>query len=220
MHLNLPCLGKTLPGGLTTAPLPTGTYMWRHFGDSITMSRSSWSGILQYSEAYSPNETLQPLFNFCTEVNLQQELNGYASSATGGLSTHDDGSPDTERTANSTHPLGALSDTFCSDNGFESWNINGPICRAKYHMYEVSVYWPMIYRIILDGIADAELLPYGALFFESVTSFLVAAKEALWACFPKAWFLCARFVFEIMRFCVFEIFAYTLASVYTQFALP
>lgn len=67
-------------------------------------------------------------------------------------------------------------------------------------MYEVSIYWPVIYRIILDGIADTELLPYGPLFFESVTSFLGAAKIALGVCLPKAWFLCARFVLAIPLF--------------------
>jgi hypothetical protein len=66
--------------------------------------------------------------------------------------------------------------------------------RAKYHMYEVNGYWPVIYRIILNGSADPELLPYGPLFFESVTAFLSDANMALWICRPKAWFLCARFV--------------------------
>ncbi|KAJ5636511.1 uncharacterized protein N7484_009824 [Penicillium longicatenatum] len=191
MHLNLPRFGETLRGGLTTTPLPTSTYVWDHFGDSNTPSRSSLSGIFQNSEAYSPNETLQSPFNFCTEVNLQQVLNGYASSATDVLSAYDDGSPHTEWKANSSRSLDSLPDTFSQDNGFESHNINSPICRAKYHMYEVSIYWPVIYRIILDGIADTELLPYGPLFFESVTSFLSAAKIALQACLPKSWFLCA-----------------------------
>jgi hypothetical protein len=168
--------------------------MWDHFGDSS----SSLSGILQDSEAYSPNETLQSLFNFCTELNLQQVLNGYASSATDVLSTYDDGSPHTERKEYPSHTLGSLSDSSSRDNDLESQNINGPICRAKYHMYEVSIYWPVIYRIIIDGFADTELLPYGPLFFESVTSFLGAAKIALRLCLPKAWFLCARSVLAIL----------------------
>ncbi|KAJ6051640.1 hypothetical protein N7499_010984 [Penicillium canescens] len=201
MHLNLPYFGKRLRCGVTTTPLPTSTCMWDHFGDSNTPSSSSLFGTLQDSEAYSPNETLQSLFNFCTEINLQQVLNGYASSATEVLSTYDDGSPHTERKANPSHALGSLPDSFSPDNGLESQNINGPICRAKYHMYEVSIYWPVIYRIILDGFADSELLPYGRLFFESVTSFLGAAKIALRVCLPKAWFLCARFVLAIPLFC-------------------
>jgi hypothetical protein len=191
MHFNLPCFGKKLRGELTTTPLPTSTYMWDHFGDSNTPSRSSLSG------AYSPNEALQSMFNFCTEVNLQEVLNGYASSATDVLSTYDDGSPHAETNTNPSHALGSLPDRFSPDNGLESQDINGPICQAKYHMYEVSIYWPVIYRIILDGIADTESLPYGPLFFESVTSFLGAAKVALRVCLPKAWFLCARFVLAI-----------------------
>jgi hypothetical protein len=61
-------------------------------------------------------------------------------------------------------------------------------------MYEISIYWPVIYRIILDGIANTESLPYGSLFFQSVTGFLDAAKIALGVCLPKAWFLYARYV--------------------------
>jgi hypothetical protein len=193
MHLNLPYFGKILPRGLTPGPLPISTYMWDHFGDSNTISHSSLSGNFQKCELYTPNETLQSLFNLFTEVHLQHELNGYASSATGVLSTYDDGSPYTESTANSRHALGSLSVRFSPDNG--------PICRAKYHIHEVSIYWPVIYRIILDGIAETELLPYGPLFFESVTSFLGAAKTALRVCFPKAWFLCTRFVLAIPCFC-------------------
>ena len=70
MHLDLPCFGKTLRSGLTTTLLPTSKYMWDYFGDSNKPSRSSLSGILQDSEACSPNGTLQLLFNFCTKVNL------------------------------------------------------------------------------------------------------------------------------------------------------
>lgn len=189
--------------------------MWDHFGDSNTPFRSSLFGILQNCEAYSPNETLQLLFNFCAEINLQQELNRYATSAADVLSTYDDGSPRTERTANSSYALGSLPDRFSPDNGLESQNINGPIRRAKYHMYEVSIYWPVIYRIILDGIADTELLPYGPLFFESVTSFLGAVKIALGVCLPKAWFLCARFVLAIPLFGFRNLCLHIGLSIYT-----
>lgn len=193
--------------------------MWDHFGGPNTPSPSSLSGIPQNSEVYSPNETLQSLFDFCTEINLQEELTGYATSATDVLSTYEDGSPHTGRTANSSHAPDCSSERLSPDNGLDSQNISGPICRAKYQMYEVSIYWPVIYRIILDGIADTELLRYGPLFFESVTSFLGAAKIALGLCPPKAWFLYARFVLEVPLFC-FEIYAYPLAPVYTQFPLP
>jgi len=197
MHLNLPCFGEKLCGGLISVPLPTSEYIWDQFGDENTPSRSSCSRTLRNSEVYSPNETVQSLFNLCTEVNLQQVLNGYTSPATDVLSIYDDGSPHTGMKANSSDALGSLPDSFSPDNDLESQNIDGPICRVKYHLYEVSIYWPVIYRIILVGIADAELLPYGSLFFESVTRFLGAAKIALRVCLPKAWFLCARFVLEI-----------------------
>ncbi|KAB8224278.1 hypothetical protein BDV33DRAFT_199673 [Aspergillus novoparasiticus] len=171
--------------------MPASTNMWDRFGGSNTPSRSSLSGIPQNRGTYSPNEALQALFNFCTEMNLQQELTGYATSATDVRSTYDDDSLHTKRTANSSHTPGSSSETLFSDNALGSQSINGPICRAKYYMYEVSMYWPVIYRIILDGITDTELLPYGPLFFESVTRFLSAAKVALGVCVPKAWFLYA-----------------------------
>ncbi|KAJ5837186.1 hypothetical protein N7447_003212 [Penicillium robsamsonii] len=191
MHLTLACFGKRPRGGLTTSSLPTGSCPWDHFSDSNALSTSSLCGTLRNSEAYSPNETLQSLFNFCTEVNLQQVLNRYASSATDVLGTYEDGAPHSERQANSSQTPGSLQDSFCPDNDLGSLSINDPICRAKYHMYEVSIYWPAIYRIMLDGFVDTELLPHRALFFESVTSFLGAAQTALRGCLPKAWFLCA-----------------------------
>lgn len=198
MHLNLLCFDKELRGRLSTIPsMPTSTNIWDHSCDPNTPSRSSLCGVPQNSEAYSPNETLQTLFDFCTEINLQQELTGHATSATDVRRTYDDDSPRIEGTANSSHGPGSSSDKLFPDNGLGSQSINGPLCRVKYHMYEVSIYWPVIYRIILDGIANTEFLPYGPLFFESVTGFLGAAKIAIGACLPKAWFLCARFVFAV-----------------------
>lgn len=188
--------------------------MWDHFGGLNTPSRSSLSGVSLNSEVNSPNEILQSLFDFCTEVNLQQELTGYATSATDVRSTYDDDSPQTERTTNSSYAPSSSSETLFADNGLGSQSINSPICRAKYHMYEVSMYWPVIYRIILNGITNTELLPYGPLFFESVTGFIGAAKVALGVCLPKAWFLYARFVLAVPL--LVQIYAYPLAQVYTQ----
>ncbi|KAJ5887059.1 uncharacterized protein N7473_009733 [Penicillium subrubescens] len=194
MHFNLPCFGKGLRGRLTNIPMmPTRTYMWDLFGSSNTPSGSSLSGVPQNSEVnsvYSPNERLPTLVDFCTEINLQQELAGCSTSATDVWSTYDNDTPH-ERAATSSHAPGSSSETLSPDNGLGSQNVNGPICRAKYHMYEISIYWPVIYRIILDGIANTESLPYGSLFFQSVTGFLDAAKIALGVCLPKAWFLYA-----------------------------
>ncbi|KAI9043127.1 uncharacterized protein KD926_004631 [Aspergillus affinis] len=60
-----------------------------------------------------------------------------------------------------------------------SQHIDGAICRVKYHLYEVSIYWPVIYSIIINGSADPELLPYAPLFFQSATSLLGSASLAL-----------------------------------------
>ncbi|KAJ5424691.1 hypothetical protein N7445_010664 [Penicillium cf. griseofulvum] len=181
MHLNLAGFGKG----------QRGSALSDHFGDLNALSTSFFFGTRQNNEAYSPNETPQSLFNFCTEVNLQQVLNEYASSATDALGTHEDGAPHSERKANSSHTPGSLPESFSPENDLGFQNIDDPICRAKYHMYEVSIYWPVIYQIILDGFADTELLSHSALFFESVISFLGAAGTALRVCLPKAWFLCA-----------------------------
>src|SRR5690348_11391042 len=104
--------------------MPTSTYMWDHFGDPNSSPRSSLPGIPQSNDVYSPNEALQSLFDFCTEINLQQELTGYATSATDVLSTYDDSSPHAERTANSNHAAGFSSERLSPDDGLDAQNIN------------------------------------------------------------------------------------------------
>jgi hypothetical protein len=78
--------------------------------------------------------------------------------------------------------------------GFTSEDAQTAPIRAKYHAYETTLHWPVIYRIIVNGFADTETLPYGLLFFESVTRFLSAADTAVRVCIVKAWPLCALFV--------------------------
>ncbi|KAL5000432.1 hypothetical protein BDV10DRAFT_200151 [Aspergillus recurvatus] len=196
MHLNLSPLSKTLRGQLATIPLPTSTDLWDYFDDINSPSSSSLSGIIQSSEEYSPTESLKPRLYLPTEVNIQLALNSYASSETEILDTCNDGFPQASHTAGPSRSRSPLFDNFSACNGPDSPNTlpqytNDPICRAKYHLYEISIYWPMIYRIIMNGSADAEILPSGPLFFESVSNFLSASNIALWVCPPKAWFFCA-----------------------------
>jgi hypothetical protein len=160
------------------------------------------SGILSHSEAHSPSKALAEPSSLWVEVNLQQALDTYASSAAdvSKSMTFKDAFSYSDDTA---IPNGALRDmpaALDTDLHFPSLaeSINGAIHRAKYHLYEVTIYWPAIYRIIMNGGADSELLPYGPLFFESASSFLCAARNALSLCRPKAWFLCARFVLTIV----------------------
>ncbi|KAL4932598.1 fungal specific transcription factor domain-containing protein [Aspergillus undulatus] len=194
MYLNLSPVGKTLRGQSTMVPLPTNVDMWEYYADSNSPSASSLSG--NPLSRYSPTESPQSFSHISTEVNIQLVLNNYASPVTDMPSTCNGGSPHTEGTATPSNPLGSLPALDSPYNGLHSQNnptqpMDDPICRAKYHMYEVIIHWPVIYRVIVDGSADPELLPYGPLFFESVISFLCAARTALRVCPPKTWFFCA-----------------------------
>ncbi|KAL3484251.1 hypothetical protein BJX62DRAFT_244133 [Aspergillus germanicus] len=191
MHLNLSSSGKVIRSRSPTATMTSGMDTRNYPVDWDTASSSTMSGIFPHSEAHSPSKALRELSSLWVEVNLQQALNAYASSAIDmsksrilkdAFSYSDD----------CAFPTGALRG-IDTDLQFPALaeSINGAIHRAKYHMYEVTVYWPAIYRIILNGGADPELLPYGPLFFESVSSFLCAARIGLSTCRPKTWFLCA-----------------------------
>jgi hypothetical protein len=159
------------------------------------------SDALPHSEGHSPSKALPELSSLWTELNLQQALSSYASSTPEMLSTArgNDCFPQSDKSGT---PNRALPDMWLWDSNLQfqslAEDISHTVNQAKYYMYEVSSYWPAIYRIILNGGADSELLPYGPLFFESVTSFLCAARIALSLCRPKAWFLCARFVLPIL----------------------
>ncbi|KAL6232699.1 hypothetical protein BDW75DRAFT_247041 [Aspergillus navahoensis] len=192
MHLNLSSLRGRKHSRLA-APMPTSTDNTEYSDGSSLPSRSS----SQDREDYSPMETLQPPDHFTTEIQLQLALNRHASSTTNAPSKCDDTSRAVSGNAASSDPLDALVDMLDLDISLDvqhpasPQHIPGSICRVKHHLYKVSIYWPMIYRVIVEGPADLELLPYGPLFFESVTSCLCAAEIALRVCLPKAWFLCA-----------------------------
>ncbi|KAF4210473.1 hypothetical protein CNMCM8980_009401 [Aspergillus fumigatiaffinis] len=149
--------------------LPSKTLRGQSNMVTLPSSNDMWSS---RSDQNAPSNS--SLAGIPQEVDLQQALDAYATSGmaasdiyNGVFSTADEPIPN------------EFPDTYSA------------VHRAKYHMYEVNGYWPVIYRIILNGSADPELLPYGPLFFESVTAFLSDANMALWICRPKAWFLCA-----------------------------
>ncbi|KAJ0413011.1 hypothetical protein BJY00DRAFT_297558 [Aspergillus carlsbadensis] len=192
MHLNLSCSAKTLRSRPATVPMTRGMDTGNYPADWDTASSSTMSGILAHSEAHSPDAAMPGLSSLLVEMNLQQALDSYASSASEISTTCKDAFSYSD---NSALPNGASRDMPACDINMQfpslDESITGAVHRAKYHMYEVATYWPAIYRIILNGSADTELLPYGPLFFESVTSFLCAARIGLSLCRPKAWFLCA-----------------------------
>lgn len=197
MHLNLSVPSKPLRGQTKLVPLPSSNDMWSSPSDQNAPSNSSLAEIPQGSDLDSPSQPLQSLSHFRIEVDLQQALDAYATSGmaaseiyNGVFSTADEPIPK-ERLSTFPDMLSAGIKLHSSGFGLDNYSA---VHRAKYHMYEVNGYWPVIYRIILNGSADTELLPYGPLFFESVTAFLSDANIALCVCRPKAWFLCARCV--------------------------
>jgi hypothetical protein len=193
MHLSLVSIGGTMRGHLDTTPLPTYTYLWDRFDDSHSPSGLSSSDGSHIGEANLPTETP---FHFATEIQLQTMLNKYTSSAMDELSTSGE-FPDPNH-----HP-GPGPNMLCSSIAQDSpsqpscQHIDGAMCRAKFHLYEVSTYWPVIYRIITNGSAHPELLPYAPRFFQSVTNLLGSANLALQVCLPKTWFLCGRYVLRV-----------------------
>ncbi|KAJ5470482.1 hypothetical protein N7530_007839 [Penicillium desertorum] len=190
MHLSLSSIGGTMRGHLAMISLPTNTDVWDWSDDPHSLSRLSSSDGSHISEAYSRTE---PPFHLSTEIQIQTVLNKYTSSRMDDLSA-------SKEILDLDHPLTFALDMLCpsiapdSPSQPISQHIDGAVCRAKYHLYEVSIYWPVIYRIIINGSADPELLPYAPLFFQSVTSLLGSANLALRICLPKTWFLCARAV--------------------------
>ncbi|GFF88742.1 hypothetical protein IFM60648_08490 [Aspergillus lentulus] len=194
MHLNLSVPSKTLRGQSKLVPLPSSNDVWSSPSDQNAPSNSSLAEFPQGSDLDSPSQPLQSLSHFRIEVDLQQALDAYATSSMAAseiynsvFSTADEPIPN-ERLSTFPDMLSAGLKLQSSGFGLDTYSA---VHRAKYHMYEVNGYWPVIYRIILNGSADTELLPYGPLFFESVTAFLSDANIALCVCRPKAWFLCA-----------------------------
>jgi hypothetical protein len=201
MHLNLACSVKATRSRPPAVLTPRATDIRNYRVDWDTTSSPTMSDAPPHSEGHSPSKALPELSSLWAEVNLQQALSSYASSTTEMLSTSrgNDPFPQSDKSG---APTRASPDMWLLDSNrqFQSLteDISHTVNQAKYYMYEVSSYWPAIYRIILNGGADSELLPYGPLFFESVSSFLCAARIGLSLCRPKAWFLCARFVLTIV----------------------
>ncbi|OJJ08546.1 hypothetical protein ASPVEDRAFT_402588 [Aspergillus versicolor CBS 583.65] len=186
MHLTLSSLGGGMRGHLDPTTLPTNTDLWDWFDASHSPSRFASPDASQAEEAYSPTEAN---FHFPTEIQMQTLLNKSTSCTRDGPSIGGE-IPDPGHSLGPA--LGMIWSSIVPESHPTEQQIDGAICRAKFHLYEVSTYWPAIYRIIMTGSADPELLPHGPLFFQSLTSFLGSANLALQVCLPKAWFLCAN----------------------------
>lgn len=194
MHLSLSSTNGTMHGHFSKIPLPANTHLWDWCGDLNSPSRRFSADGVHQREACSPNASD---IQFSAEIQLQIMLIRCTTPAMDGLN------PSGEL-PNSLHPPGFSLNTLHPGTALDalsqptSQHIDDAVCRAKYHMYEVSIYWPVIYSIIIHGSADPELLPYAPLFFQSVTSFLGSASLALRVYLPKAWFLCAKYVLRLL----------------------
>ncbi|KAL4916409.1 hypothetical protein BDW62DRAFT_218758 [Aspergillus aurantiobrunneus] len=178
LHLNLPAIGKALRTHLQTIPLPTDTDLWDYIRDPNPSARSSSSTEPQNGKAYSPQDARQPHSIISTDV--PSIWNEHSPSSEERHSNHSIGSMPIMNPGLSSHPQDRTSPSDA-----------GAVYQAKSHLYAVSTYWPAIYRIIMNGVAEPELLAQAPLFFESVTGFLDTAHIALRVCPPKAWSLCA-----------------------------
>ncbi|KAF9893113.1 hypothetical protein FE257_012524 [Aspergillus nanangensis] len=142
--------------------------------------------------AYDDSEPTDCFAHLSTEGNLQLILNSHTSSAIDASSSsynHDFLHQEGGTTTPNNPPFDSHSP---QQHQQHQQHIDCPICHAKGALYEVFLYWPVIYRVIMDGsTTDPELLPYGPLFFESVISFLCTARIALRICPPKIWFFSA-----------------------------
>ncbi|KAL2831289.1 hypothetical protein BJY01DRAFT_260583 [Aspergillus pseudoustus] len=188
-HLN-PSSSPKMSSSSRTIPMPTSAYIWDYAAGSNTpWGRSPLSGTPPSGQGYLSNSDL------AAEVQLQLVLNSHTDAAAVAVDLSNTYSTDSIHTLESGPPLASsLQDVLSPYTQSDPNHINSdssPICLAKYHIQEVSTYWPVIYRIILDGLSDPELLPYGPLFFESVASFLYAAQLAIAVCPAKTWFLSA-----------------------------
>ncbi|QKX59932.1 uncharacterized protein TRUGW13939_07074 [Talaromyces rugulosus] len=193
MHLNLStAYNRRRPGG-SYAPIP------------FTTNDKSWDILAESSPSSScltpspdtPSQSQHYPLDFTKELHLQQLLDKCMDSATGdSYPIH----PTSISSAEERLSLQQLLDSLPPIPPFRVTSMpqdistrhqHGTLLRAKYHAYEISSYWPAIYRATLLKSADSELLPYGPLFVESIVSFLGTANVAGRSCIPKSWSLCA-----------------------------
>ncbi|KAH8693064.1 hypothetical protein BGW36DRAFT_399801 [Talaromyces proteolyticus] len=193
MHLNLStAYHPPRPGGsYAPIPLPTNDKSW-----DILAESSPYSSCLTLSPD-SPCQLQHYPLDFPKELHLQQLLDKCMDSATGNsYPIHPTSMSSTEYSLS----LQQLLDSLPPIPPFRATSMPQEIStrhqhvtllRAKYHAYEISSYWPAIYRAIVLKFSDSELLPYGPLFVESIVSFLGTANVAVRVCIPKSWSLCA-----------------------------
>jgi hypothetical protein len=210
MHLNLStAYNRPRPGG-SYAPIP------------FTANDKSWDILAESSPSRScstlspdpPSQLQHYPLDFSKELHLQQLLDKCIDSATGNsypiyqtsMSSVED-RLSFQQLFDSLPPIPPFKVTSMSQD-ISTRHQHGTLLRAKYHAYEISSYWPAIYRATLLRSADSGLLPYGPLFVESIVSFLGTANVAVRLCIPKSWSLCARYVCEITAILLLSLFSF------------
>lgn len=192
MHLNLSAAHNRPQPGRSYAPIaiPTNDKYWDIFAE-LGPSRS-WST----PTPDPPNHPQRDSVHLSQELYLQQLIDKRMDSATEADPTSTssvEGDLILQWLLDSLPPLPPFNVTSMSQN-IASRHQHAALLRAKYHAYEMSCYWPAIYRAIALDFADPELLAHASLFIESIMSFLGTANFAIRVCIPKSWPLAARYV--------------------------
>lgn len=197
MHLNLSAAyHRPRPGG-SYAPIPFPT----NDNDLDILAESNLSRSWSTPSPEAPNRLQQDPLYFSKELHLQQLLDTCMDSATGDSYTlyptstfsGEDGLS-LQLLFDSLPPIPAFNGNSMSQDDMATRHQHVALLRAKYHAYEISSYWPVIYRAIVLKGAGSELQSYASLFIESIISFLGSANVAVRVCTPKSWSLSARYV--------------------------
>lgn len=193
MHLNLSPISIHSGPHPQVLP-PTDDEIWGFFDD-----RSSLHPDVTHPVSTPPGVPQQSSLYFREEIQLQQLLDNYLDPVVGnksiispaGLASKADKLDFSQLFATFLHRL-QLGTTTTTSLGITEHHNHLALLRTKYYAYEISLYWPAIRRIMENGFADCELLPYGPLFFESAINFLTTATATALICPPKSWSLYAR----------------------------
>lgn len=192
MHLNLSAAHSRPQPGRSYAPIafPTNDKHWDIFAE-LGPSRS-WST----ASPDSPSHLQRDSLHLSQELYLQQLIDKHMDSAIEADPTSTSSVEDgliLQWLLDCLPPLPPFNVTTMSQN-IASRHQRAALLRAKYHAYEMSCYWPAIYRATALDFADPELLAHASLFIESIMSFLGAANFAIRVCILKSWPLAARYV--------------------------
>ncbi|EED15729.1 conserved hypothetical protein [Talaromyces stipitatus ATCC 10500] len=216
MHLNLSAAYSQPRPGRSHSPIPFPTkHKYWNILPELFPSRS-WSTPSSDPPSHLQHDSL----HFFQELHLQQLIDKCIDSATGASCTaYPTGTSSVEygislqRLLDSLPPIPHFSVLSMSQD-MATRHQHAALLRAKCHAYEISSYWPAIYRAIVLKCVDSELLSYASLFIESIVNFLDTASFAVRVCAPKSWSLSASL------FIVSMVAIWTVDNLHLQSPLP